>query len=57
MPQPQDILSFWFDRSPTEARESKARKVWFSKDPEFDQAIATRFGSAYEQAAAGMPDS
>jgi uncharacterized protein (DUF924 family) len=56
MPQPDEILGFWFERSPTESSQWKYRKSWFSKDPSFDQEIHTRFLSVYEQAAAGKLD-
>lgn len=52
MTQPNDILSFWFDRLPGESGPGNNRKVWFSKDPEFDRAILTRFQAVYERAAA-----
>lgn len=56
MPQIEDIIRFWFDRSPHESGTGSYRKVWFSKDPAFDQEIETRFRSVYEQAAAGELD-
>jgi uncharacterized protein (DUF924 family) len=56
MPQPDEILGFWFERSPTEPTTWKYRKAWFSKDPNFDQEIRTRFLPVYEQAAAGELD-
>ncbi len=56
MSQPEEILNFWFNRSPDEPGSGKARKVWFSKNPDFDQEIRTRFQSAYEQAADGLLD-
>lgn len=42
------ILRFWFEES------SPAQ--WFQKNPDFDQAIRTRFASDYELAAAGIFD-
>ncbi len=48
-----DIVNFWFNRLPGESGSGKKRKVWFAKDPGFDQEIQTRFRSIYEQAAAG----
>jgi uncharacterized protein (DUF924 family) len=56
MPQPDEILSFWFDRSPNEPGTGAARKVWFSKNPEFDQEVIVRFRAIYNQAAEGKLD-
>ncbi len=53
MTQWDKILRFWFVRSPDEAGVGNTRKVWFSKDPAFDQAIQTRFRAVYKQAVAG----
>jgi uncharacterized protein (DUF924 family) len=47
-----EILDFWFAQS-KEAEYAQRRKVWFAKNPSFDQAIRTRFQTDYEQAAAG----
>lgn len=47
-----DILTFWFE-DPT-GLKAKNRKVWFSKDPAFDQEIRDRFLAIYKQAAAGQ---
>jgi uncharacterized protein (DUF924 family) len=49
-----DILTFWFE-DPT-GLTAKSRKVWFTKDPDFDQAIRDRFMPVYEQAAANDLD-
>lgn len=46
------ILEFWFG-SPGSEPAGKSRKVWFIKDPAFDQEIRDRFLSPYEQVAAG----
>lgn len=48
----EEILNFWFGdpQSPTYGR---SRKVWFLKNPEFDQDIRDRFLADYQQAAAG----
>lgn len=56
MPRIEDIIRFWFDRLPHESGTGSYRKVWFAKDPAFDQEIETRFRSVYEQAAAGKLD-
>jgi uncharacterized protein (DUF924 family) len=47
-----EILDFWFAQG-KEAEYAQRRRVWFRKDPSFDQAIRTRFRTDYEQAAAG----
>jgi uncharacterized protein (DUF924 family) len=44
------VLLFWFGET------LERRKVWFTKDSEFDEAIRVRFLSAYEQASAGEFD-
>lgn len=51
MPQIQEIIDFWFGTP--EAGQAKSRKVWFRKDPDFDQEIRIRFLADYDQAAAG----
>lgn len=51
------ILEFWFGRrQANETEYGKRRAIWFSKNPEFDQKIQTRFRADYEQAAAGKLD-
>ena len=46
-PLATDILDFWFgDRT-------GVRGEWFRKDPRFDEAIRTRYGTAVEAALAG----
>lgn len=55
MSQPDEILSVWFDRLPGESGSGNSRKVWFSKDPDFDRSLE-RFRPVYEQAAAGDLD-
>lgn len=52
--QVDDILTFWFE-DPT-GLTAKNRKVWFMKDPAFDQEIRDRFLAVYEQAATGQLD-
>jgi uncharacterized protein (DUF924 family) len=52
--QVEEILNFWFGDLQTEAGSyEKRRKLWFNKNPKFDQEIRTRFLSVYHQAVAG----
>ncbi|MBD1891889.1 DUF924 family protein [Coleofasciculus sp. FACHB-SPT9] len=53
MSQVHEILNFWFGK-PDEAGYGKPRKVWFTKKPQFDEEIRTRFLGDYELAAAGQ---
>ena len=47
------ILNFWFgDRQDRSSEYGQMRKVWFKKDPVFDEIIRTRFQTDYERAAA-----
>jgi uncharacterized protein (DUF924 family) len=55
MSQANQILDFWFGK-PDEADYGKPRKVWFTKNPEFDQEVRSRFLINYQQAAAGHLD-
>lgn len=55
MSQAKPILEFWFGH-PDEPSYGKPRKVWFSKTPEFDEELQSRFGSDYQKAAAGHLD-
>lgn len=49
-----DILRFWFGDPEDSAGEyGQQRKVWFKKDPTFDDRIRRSFLTDYEQAAAG----
>ncbi|MEO1432244.1 MAG: DUF924 family protein [Cyanobacteria bacterium J06633_8] len=50
-----EILDFWFG-SRDEPNYGKPRKVWFAKEPEFDEEIRRRFLTDYEKAAAGNLD-
>lgn len=55
------VLSFWFgeqyDEHPSDVvLYDQRRKLWFGKQPEFDQMIASRFQDLYAQAAAGELD-
>ena len=56
MSQAKEILNFWFGK-PDEAIYGKSRKVWFIKNPEFDQEVRSRFLQVYQKAAAGELDS
>ncbi|XGV98669.1 MAG: DUF924 family protein [Leptolyngbya sp. BL-A-14] len=56
MSQQDDILRFWFTRSPGEKGSGNMRKVWFLKNSAFDQDIHTRFRLVYEQAMTGAFD-
>jgi uncharacterized protein (DUF924 family) len=47
--QANEILEFWFGK-PDEVDYGKPRKVWFIKNPEFDQDVRSRF---YETLRAG----
>ena len=55
MSQAQEILEFWFGK-PDDSDYGKSRKVWFTKNPEFDQEVRSRFLPIYQQAAAGELD-
>lgn len=44
------VISFWFDEGIVPGL-CEYRPIWFASPPEFDAAIAARFGEAYEQAA------
>ncbi|MBD2230598.1 DUF924 family protein [Phormidium tenue] len=50
----QAILRFWFGDPENPGSEyGQQRRVWFKKDPAFDDTIRQRFLPDYEQAAAG----
>jgi uncharacterized protein (DUF924 family) len=55
MSQADAILEFWFGK-PDEADYGKYRKAWFTKNPEFDDEVRSRFLHVYNQAAAGELD-
>jgi uncharacterized protein (DUF924 family) len=48
----QDILDFWF-LPPTDPGYLKSRRVWFQKNPEFDDTMRERFAPLVERAVAG----
>lgn len=53
MSRVDEILNFWFGK-PDEASYGKERSFWFTKKPEFDQQIKTRFLTDYDYAVAGQ---
>ena len=55
MSQADEILEFWFGK-PDDADYGKSRKVWFTKNPEFDDEVRSRFLNVHNQAAAGELD-
>lgn len=52
-----NVLNFWFD-DPTVAGSEygQQRRVWFRKNPEFDQQVREQFLKTYEQARQGDYD-
>jgi uncharacterized protein (DUF924 family) len=55
MSRVNEILEFWFGQ-PDDADYGKERKVWFTKNPDFDQEVRSRFLLDYQKAAAGELD-
>lgn len=55
MPQAKEVLEFWFG-TPDDPDYGQQRKIWFTKNPEFDQEVRSRFLSHYNQAATGKLD-
>jgi uncharacterized protein (DUF924 family) len=55
MSQAKPILEFWFGH-PDKSGYGKPKAVWFSKKPEFDQELVSRFHQDYHKAAAGHLD-
>jgi uncharacterized protein (DUF924 family) len=55
MSRADDIVEFWFGK-PDEADYGKYRKVWFTKNPKFDEEVRSRFLQDYQKAAAGELD-
>lgn len=53
MSEVAQILDFWFSNPQAPAG---TRKVWFAKDPNFDQLICSRFQNDYQAAATGQLD-
>ncbi len=54
MAQIDEIIRFWFTEP--DGTTGKNRKVWFTKDPEFDAIVRDRFLVAYQAAATGALD-
>jgi uncharacterized protein (DUF924 family) len=46
VPDPNDLLKFWFGEPP-----GKQRPEWFVKDPKFDEELRRRFGELHAAAA------
>ncbi|MCA1993504.1 MAG: DUF924 domain-containing protein [Coleofasciculus sp. S288] len=55
MSRTDEILEFWFGK-PDDAEYGKRRKVWFTKNPDFDQDVRSRFLNDYQQAVVGQLD-
>lgn len=55
MSRVDDILEFWFGQ-PDDPEYGKSRKIWFTKDAKFDEAVRSRFLADYEMAAMGLLD-
>lgn len=54
----QTVLTFWFGDPADPASEyGQQRKIWFCKQPKFDQQIRDRFLSVYERGHQGELDS
>jgi uncharacterized protein (DUF924 family) len=51
----EEILDFWFGQ-PDAADYGKQRSFWFTKKPQFDQELRSRFLPYYEQAVVGKLD-
>ncbi|WP_413174574.1 DUF924 family protein [Anabaena azotica] len=55
MSQAKAILEFWFGH-PDQPGYGKPQQLWFSKEPDIDRAIQTRFLEYYQKAAQGYLD-
>ncbi|WP_016952933.1 DUF924 family protein [Anabaena sp. PCC 7108] len=55
MSKAKTILEFWFGH-PDEPDYGKPQKFWFSKQPDIDEEIRTRFMEDYQKAATGYLD-
>ena len=51
----EEVLEFWFGRE-GEPGYGGFREEWFTKNPEFDAEVRSRFGGLYEEAVAGNLD-
>ncbi len=57
MDDPESVLAFWFEGPMDSADAVRQRvKTWFMGPPEFDRAIAERFGAVFERARRGELD-
>jgi uncharacterized protein (DUF924 family) len=51
---PETVLSFWFGELDAHGRADKSHQArWWSKDPEFDSEIRTRFAALHRAAVGG----
>lgn len=55
MIQAKEVLEFWFG-TPDDADYGQQRKIWFTKNPEFDEEVRSLFTPLYQQAATGQID-
>ncbi len=55
MSQAKEVLEFWFG-TPDDADYGQQRKIWFTKNPEFDEKVRSLFTLQYQQAATGQLD-
>jgi uncharacterized protein (DUF924 family) len=55
MSRVEKILEFWFGK-PQDPEYGKSRKIWFTKDAEFDETVRSHFLADYEMAAQGLLD-
>lgn len=55
MSQAKEVLEFWFG-TPDDADYGQQRKIWFTKNLEFDEKVRSHFTSHYQQAATGQLD-
>ncbi|MEB3830474.1 DUF924 family protein [Phormidium sp. CCY1219] len=53
MSRVEKILEFWFGK-PEDPEYGKSRKIWFTKDAEFDETVRSHFLADYEMAAQGL---
>lgn len=53
----EEVLAFWFGTLDPEGRAAKEIAArWWTKDPEFDQALRDRFGALHEEVLRGEHD-
>ncbi|MGF1522426.1 MAG: DUF924 family protein [Leptolyngbyaceae cyanobacterium] len=56
-PDARKILNFWFDDpAVADSEYGQERRIWFHKDPAFDQHVREQFMDNYEQARQGVYD-